>query len=264
MKRKAFTASGDWVAYFYENAQTAASWTKPSLAESIPESLRDLIAESLPAWQLGKTSNGRHLRAAARQYALEHDDMAFLSAIDLLILEEQRHGAALGEWMDLVGIPRKSRDLGDSLFRSFRYAIPNYAAWAAVVVMVESAAEIYLAAVRRVSPCPSLQAECARILADEAKHIQFQCEHLAHARRRLPRPVRWLVSLGELVFYAGACAAVWAAHGRLLRASGLTVQEFARLAARKHRVMQGLANPEGYEFPTEYVRPLIWPIRVRE
>lgn len=264
MKRKPFTSSGDWVAYFYENAQTAAAMEWPPMATQISGKLRDVIAGSLPAWQLGETSDGRHLRAAARQYALEHEDMAFLSAVDLFILEEQRHGAALGDWLDLAGIPRKSRDLGDSLFRFCRYAIPNYQVWASVVVMVESMAEIYYAAVRRVSSCPRLQAECSRILTDEVKHIQFQCEHLASARRRLPWPVRRLISLGELVFYGVVCTAVWIAHGELLRASGMTARGFARAAGGKFRFMQGLMNPRNYDFPVPSMRSLALPIRARE
>ena len=98
----------------------------------------------------------RPLRAAAKQYAEAHGDPACLSAGELFIREEQRHGAALGEWLDLVGIPRKNRDLGDSLFRCCRSAISNYAVWAAVVVMVEAMAGIYYAAVKQMTPCPRL------------------------------------------------------------------------------------------------------------
>lgn len=264
MKPKPFTASGDWVAYFYENAQSAAEFTRPPVAGHMPGDILGIIAGSLPAWQLGETSDGRHLRAAARQYALEHDDMAFLSAVDLFILEEQRHGAALGDWLDRAGIPRKSRDLGDSLFRTCRYALPNYAVWASVVVMVESMAEIYYAAVKRLSPCPRLQAECARILCDEVKHIQFQCEHLASARRRLPRLVRWLVFAAEFAFYTVVCTAVWIAHGRLMRASGLSRRAFTGAAGAKFRHMQRLMDPDQYEFPEHHMRPIAWPMRVRE
>lgn len=264
MKRKTFTASGDWVAYFYENAQSAAGLEKPPAAGEMPENVRRIMAGSLPAWQLGETSDGSHLRAAARQYALEHDDMAFLSAVDLFILEEQRHGAALGEWLDLMGIARKKRDLGDSLFRMCRYAIPNYAVWASVVVMVESMAEIYYTAVKRLSPCPRLKAECTRILCDEVKHIQFQCEHLAFTRRRVSGPVRGMIALVEAGFYTVVSSAVWLAHGALMRAAGLSAREFAAAAWGKFRYMQRLMDPGLYEFPEARVRPLTWPVRVRD
>jgi hypothetical protein len=248
MKKKPFLSSCDWIAYFYGNAQTAAAMTRPRHNDEVPPRILDIVAGSLPAWQLGETSDGRHLRAAARQYALRHDDAAFLSAVELFIREEQRHGAALGAWLDLAGIPRKSRDMGDSLFRLCRYAIPNYAVWASVVVMVESMAEIYYTAVRRLVPCPRLTAECTRILRDEVQHIRFQCEHLASTRRRLPRIFRTALRAAEGAFYAVVCTAVWIAHGRLLRASGMPLVKFAREAARKFQFMQRLMRPERYDF----------------
>jgi hypothetical protein len=248
MKRHPFTSSCDWIAYFYENAQTAARRAKPSALVEMPDAIRTAIANSLPAWQLGETSEGRHLRAAARQYAEANDDPAFLSAVELFIREEQRHGASLGEWLDLAGIPRKKRDLGDSLFRICRYAIPNYAVWASVVVMVEFMAEIYYAAVRRLTMCPRLKAECKRILQDEVKHIQFQCEHLAMTRRKLPWWVRSLVEGGELVFYTVVCSAVWLAHGQLLTAAGIPRRQFLVVSAEKFRFTHHLMDPRRYEF----------------
>jgi len=230
---------------------------KPPAEADLPTDIRAILAGSLPAWQLGETSDGRHLRAAARQYALAQNDARFLDAVDLFIREEQRHGAALGDWLDRVGIPRKSRDLGDTLFRWCRYAIPNYAMWAAVVVMVEAMAEIYYAAVRRITPCLRLQSECDRILRDEVRHIQFQCEHLATARRGLWRGFRPVVRGFELAFYLVVCAAVFVAHGRVLVRAGLPPTKFLALALGKFRFLQGLMNPDRYDFsvPGAGVRP---------
>jgi hypothetical protein len=248
MKKQPFVSSCDWIAWFYENAQRAAVRSRPPVECAMPAALRKVIAGSLPAWQLGETSDGRHLRAAARQYARSQEDPAFLSAVELFIREEQRHGAALGEWLDVVGIPRKKRDLGDSLFRFCRYAIPNYSVWASVVVMVESMAEMYYAAVRRLTVCPRLKAECERILQDEVRHIQFQCEHLAMVRRKLPWLVRWLVNGVELAFYVVVCLAVWTAHGALFRAAGTPARRFVVGAAAKFRLTRRLMDPARYEF----------------
>lgn len=248
MKRQPFTASGDWIAYFYENAHRALRHPLPDPVATLPPRVHRLLAGSLPAWQLGETSDGRHLLAAARQYATRHGDPLFLSAVTLFIREEQRHGAALGAWLDAVGIPRRRRDWGDSLFRMCRYAIPNYAAWASVVVMVESMAEIYYAAVRRLAPCPRLRAECTRILRDEVAHLRFQCEHLAFTRRSLPRPARRVLRFGEAVFFAVVAGAVWIAHGRLLAAGGVPAGRFAVLAARKFGAIQARMDPARYDF----------------
>ncbi len=263
MKNKPFRSSCDWIAVFYENARAAAAGEPPPAAP-VPSDIRAVLAGSLPAWQLGETSDGRHLRAAAAQYAMAHDDPAFLSAVELFIREEQRHGASLGEWLDLAGIPRKKRDLGDSLFRFCRYAFPNYAVWASVVVMVESMAEIYYDAVRRLAPCPRLQFECRRILRDEVRHIRFQCEHLAFARRRLPRPILAVLRAAEGAFYTVVCTAVWIAHGRLLRRAGINAQRFSVLAAAKFRAVGRLADPARYRFPSPRSRAFAFPIRLRE
>jgi len=248
MKKQPFVSSCDWIAYFYENAQTSAARKRPPVECRMPAPIRVAIAGSLPAWQLGKTSDGRHLRAAARQYSRSQEDPAFSSAVELFIREGRRHGTAIGEWLDAAGIPRKKCDLGESLFRLCRYAIPNYAAWASIVVLVESLAEIYFAAVRRLTTCPRLKSECELILQDEVKHIQFQCEHLAMTRRKLPWLVRWLLNGLELGFYAFVCAAVWLAHGRLLEAAGVPLRRFAVVAAEKFRHTRRLIDPVRYEF----------------
>jgi hypothetical protein len=248
MKKQPFLSSCDWIACFYENAQTAATRSKPPWEGRMPEAIRQVLADSLPAWQLGKTSDGRHLRAVARQYAASQDDPAFLSAVELLIREERRHGEALGEWLDAAGIPRRKCDWWDSLFRFCRHAIPNYAVWASVVVLAGSVGEIYYAAVRRLTVCPRLKAECERILQEEAGHLQFQCAHLAMTRRRLPWLARWMLSGVELAFFAAVCAFVWLTHGALFRAAGVPARRFAVVAAEKFRVSRGLMDPVRYEF----------------
>ncbi len=264
MKFRHLTSSRDWVAYFSANAAVAAAKHLPPPSIALAPEIRDAIARSLPAWQLGETSDGRHLRAAARQYALKHEDPEFMTAVEFFIKEEQSHGSALGEWLDLVGIPRKSRDLGDSLFRACRYAIPNYAIWASVVVMVESMAEIYYAAVRRVSTCPLLKAQCERILRDEVQHIRFQCEHLAVERRHVPSWLRRGMLLGEMVFYGAVCLAVWIGHGRLLKISGMSWRAFVAEARAKFSVIQRLMEPERYTFPREWKNTPLLPAKIPE
>jgi hypothetical protein len=254
--RRQVLSSDLWVTYFERNARAATSEDfKPPATRDLPPEVRRVLAASLPAWQLGETSDGRHLRAAARQYAIAQSDPRFLEAVDLFIKEEQRHGAALGDWLDRVGIARKTRDLGDSLFRACRYAIPNYVIWASVVVMVEAMAEIYYASVRRIVPCVRLQSECDRILRDEVRHIQFQCEHIATVRRRVPKIVRMGIGAIELGFYAVVCTAVYLAHGRLMNYAGLPLRKFVAVAAGKFRHLQRAMNPEGYTFPGEKALP---------
>ncbi len=256
MTKLPIRSSRAWLTYFRKNALSVLSDDfKPPASASLPFAIRAAVASSLPAWQLGETSDGHHLRAAARHFSVKENDPLFPEAIDAFIREEQRHGAALGAWLDTAGIPRVTHDTGDSMFRLCRYAIPHYVAWATVVVMVESLAEIYYAAVRRGVPCPRLQSECDRILFDEVRHIQFQCEHLAVTRRHLPRWLRSLVGAGESAFYLLVCTAVWLAHGRLLRVAGMTRRKFFTLARAKFRFAQNLMNPDRYSFESHAPNP---------
>lgn len=88
-------SSAEWVAYFQANAANLKEVPWHAGAGVTAEEI-DRIAESLRAWQLGETSDGRHLLRAAENYAAEVGDPEFLDAVRLFILEEQRHGAELG------------------------------------------------------------------------------------------------------------------------------------------------------------------------
>lgn len=248
MKKQPFTSSCDWIAYFYENAQAVAARRKPAAKADMPAVIRETLAASLPVWQLGETSDGRRLGAAGRKFAEESDDAAFASVVEMFIREEQRHGAALGSWLDAVEIPRRKRAVGDSVFRFCRQALESFTIASSVIVMVESIALIYYAAVRRLTLCPLLKAECEQILHDEEKHIQFHCEHLALTRRRLPRALRALLSALEFAFYSGLACAVWAGHGHLFKAGGISRRRFAALCLEKFQHTRRLINPLRYEF----------------
>lgn len=253
---KRFVSSREWVAFFRKNAAEDAGLERPEAMAVLPPEIRRTIAASLPSWQLGETSDGRHLRAVARDYARKESDWDFLEAIDLFIAEENRHGAALGDWLDRMGIPRKSRDTGDTLFRFCRHLIGHYAGEVSVLVMMEAVAEIYYACVRRLVPCPRLRLECERMLTDEVKHIQFQCEHLAASRRHLHWRWRPILRAVELGFFGALCLAVWIAHGKVCRQAGLSLWAYFKAAAQKFRTLQRLIDPRRYDFGASRERKL--------
>src|SRR5262249_57391037 len=84
-------------------------------AEVTPAELA-AIARSLQGWQLGETSDGRHLRAAAARYAERVGEPDYLAAVELFIREEQRHGETLGRFLDLAGGGRATPACGDRPF----------------------------------------------------------------------------------------------------------------------------------------------------
>src|SRR5262249_39758545 len=97
--------TADWLAHFRANAARARPIPWQKGAEATPAQL-EAIARSLQAWQLGETSDGRHLRAAAARYAAQVGDANYPVLVELFIREEQRHGEMLGRFLDLAGVGR--------------------------------------------------------------------------------------------------------------------------------------------------------------
>lgn len=101
--------SAEWVAHFTANADCLRFIPWEDGAGTTDEETV-AIAASLRAWQLGETSDGSHLLAAAERYAVQTADPEFVTAVRLFIAEEQRHGRDLGRWLDLAGVPRATAD----------------------------------------------------------------------------------------------------------------------------------------------------------
>lgn len=240
--------SAEWVAYFHSNRKNLLDipW---ETGAGLKSEEREIVAGSMPAWQLGESSDGRHLLAAATHYAENLRDPDFVVAVRLFIAEEQRHGAELGRFLELAGIPRKNWDWGDAMFRAFRYFLPRMEIWATPVVMVETHAMIYYAAIRRVTSSLVLRRICEQILKDEVPHIRFHCERLAILHRDRPRWLHTLTMLGHRVLFTGITLAVWTAHRRALRAGGFSFRRFWRTAWGKMGVAWKKMDPTSYSWP---------------
>ena len=240
-------SSAEWVAYFEQNAAEQRDIPWESGAGVTPVEL-SVIAPSLRGWQLGETSDGSHLLAAARNYATAIGDPEFIDAVQLFIAEEQRHGSNLGRFLQLAGVELARKDWGDSLFRSVRYAIPRMEIWATPVVMVETHAMVYYNALRRATQSPVLQAICKQILADEVPHIRFQCERLAILHRRRPRWLRAITIGCHRFMFAGITIAVWFGHKKALRAGGYGFGRFWKTVWGKMQSAWQRMNPEAYRW----------------
>lgn len=241
------TTSAEWRAYFEANlARTPdVPWDRGA---GVTATEIAAIGRSLQAWQLGETSDGRHLRAAAARYAERIDDPDYPAAVELFIREEQGHGEMLGRFLDLAGVGRVGANWGDALFRAARYWVPGMEAWTTPVLMVETLAVVYYNAVRRATGSAVLRAICARILADEVPHLRFQAERLAILCRRRPR---WALRLTRLVHRLGFLVVlllVWLGHRRALRAGGYSWRRYWRAAWDRMGAAWRLAEPGRYEW----------------
>ncbi len=235
-------STAEWVAYFRSNAVRSRPIPWRCGAEVTAAELA-AIGRSLQAWQLGETSDGRHLRAAAARYAARTADPDYLTAIELFIREEQRHGAMLGCFLDLTGLGRRTADWGDRLFRLARYCLTNIEVWTTPVVMVETLAMVYYNAIRRATRSRVLRTICAQILADEVPHVRFQCERLGSILTRRSRWARRLTLLAHRPFFLLIVLLVWLGHRRALRAGGYGWRHYWRVAWSKMNVAWRLMEP---------------------
>jgi hypothetical protein len=130
-----------WIGHFTANLlKKRIDW---NIEPQVTKNEIDPILHSLQAWQLGETSEGRQLVAAAERYALKIIDPDYVGAIRLFIKEEQKHGNNLGMYLDRIGKPRIKQDWGDTLFRTVRHLNTSMESWTLAVIVVESTAQIF-------------------------------------------------------------------------------------------------------------------------
>jgi hypothetical protein len=216
-----------WKEHFRHNlTKKRIDW---STGPSITQEEKRNILYSLKAWQLGETSEGKHLLAAATRYSKKIDDPEYVEAIRLFIKEEQKHGANLGAYIDMLGEERVKKDWGDSLFRKIRYFNKSMELWTITVIIVESAAQIFYAALRDATRCKLLKSICQDILIDEANHIKFQNERMYNIFQRKSFYNK-AVSIGfYAILFFGTMHAIWWGHRKAFLAGGISRTDFFRM-----------------------------------
>lgn len=240
--------SAEWVAYFRANRDNLLNVPWETGAGVTPEELAEIVG-SLRAWQLGETSDGSRLLRTAEKHAAKIGDPGFVDAIRLFIAEEQRHGEELGKFLDAAGVPRAKHNLGDALFRVFRHFLMTMEVWATIVVIVETHAMLYYAAIRRATGSAVLRRVCQQILHDEVPHLRFQCERLALIHRKRGRVGRWLTAGAHRVLLVGITVAIWFDHKRALRAGGFNFRRFWRTSWAMMRQAWRAMKPDAYRWP---------------
>jgi hypothetical protein len=202
------------------------------------------VLPSLQSWQLGETSEGKHLIAASEKYAFKIADPKYVDAVRLFIKEEQKHGNNLGMYLDKIGQPRIKQDWGDTLFRKVRYFNTNMELWTLAVIVVESTAQIFYQTLKEATGCELLKDICSDILIDEAYHITFQTERLAIIfDERTPFSKAWRKIAYKYFFYATS-SLVWFAHRKLFKAGGNTFVSYTGKMEYKYmRTLMCITGP---------------------
>jgi hypothetical protein len=121
------------------------------------------------------------------------------------------------------------KDWGDTIFRKVRYFNKSMELWTITVIIVESAAQIFYAALRDATDCKLLKSICQDILIDEAHHIKFQNERMYQIFQRKSFYNKAIsVGLYSVLFF-GTMHAIWLGHRKAFVAGGISKKEFYRL-----------------------------------
>lgn len=225
--------SHEWIAYFQENLRERRINWNQSPRLTYTECVT--ILSSLQAWQLGETSDGRHLLKATARYAKKTGDPGCMEAMELFIKEEQKHGSNLGRYLDLLGAPRIKKDWGDTLFRKIRYFQTSMELWTLAVITVESTAQLFYQSLSDATGCPLLREICTDILLDEEVHILFQVERLRTIFRHKRNFTRVPAYYGYRFFFYCTSVVVWLAHRRVFTAGGNSFYPYQKKMSRKLR-----------------------------
>ena len=200
-ERFTFHSTEYWRDYFLQNGATLLEipW---DLGVRFTSDQRRAVAESIAEFQLGESSEGKHLIRQAHDYARRSGDQAYPHTLGLFIAEEHRHARDLGRVLDLAGIPRASTSWPDTVFRWLRHRA-GLELSIAVLVTAEIIAKVYYAALREATTSPVLRRLCDQICADELAHVEFQTERLAWLRRRRHRATIRAIRRGAPVLLRG-------------------------------------------------------------
>lgn len=220
-----------WKHYFTHNSWTLAAFPWSPQPQLSPLE-RDLLALSLPSFQLGEGSDGSGLLRRASQ--LDPHAPCLAAATQLFIREEQRHSALLGRFLDQEQIPRLRHHWVDSLFRRIR-SLAGFELMTSVLTCAECLAVPYYTAVYELTTQPLLQSIASRILQDEAFHLEFQAENAALCAAHRNDFLRLLTCLFHLSLLAVAATFVYLVYRPLFRHVAMSPLRFAALAFFAYR-----------------------------
>jgi hypothetical protein len=259
------STSAEWVEWFRANARSTAGAPGAGAAEFTDDERR-AVGRSIQGFQLGESSEGRHLLDRARAYAARSGDADYAEAVRLFIIEEQRHARHLATVLACEGLPVIRRTWADTAFRRIR-RMADLELSIAVLVTAEVIAQVYYRALRDATRSARLRGLCERILDDEEAHVRFQAERLAILRgdrSRLSVGTRAWLHRG---FLGGTCLVVWLAHAPALRAGGFG---FGRFWSEAQRALGRVLDRIDAVLPTspsargqESQAPLRWECRPR-
>ena len=216
-----------WIRYFERNALNVMpiDWQEKYRISPL-EATR--ITRSIQQFQLGESSEGKHLQELARRFATSTGEHDYLPALQLFIKEEQRHSQFLARFMAAQQLPLSRTNPVDSIFRFLRRAFTLELAIMAMLT-AEIIAVSYYKSLHDATASKCLRQICRQLLRDEAQHLQFQVETLRRVRRNRSPAAIALSDTIHRVLFGGALLVVWQQHRPVLNAGGYTTRKFWRV-----------------------------------
>lgn len=235
-------SSTEWLERFRANE---APEVLPDGGPRLTETEKKAVIASIQEFQLGESSEGRHLHQRAREYAEQTGDGDYLRAMEYFIREEQRHAGYLRDFLAAEGFGTLKKTWADTVFRRLRN-LTGLEVSVAVLVTAEIIAKVYYAALEEATNSPMLRGICARILRDEEAHVRFQAERLAVLRRNRPRPAMMLTHLLHHFLFFGACLVVWRNHGEAIRRGGVGFGGYWQRCWQEFGAASKMMDPKSY------------------
>lgn len=183
------------------------------------------IKKSLPAFQLGESSEGKHLIQAAKDYANEQNDPYLVAITRLFIKEEQGHALLLKRFMDKHKIPTLKKLWADDVFRKLRKNV-GFELSVTILITAELLSLIYYSALFNATSNKLLKSICEKLVKDEVVHIKYESELLNHIRNEKPFLIKQLTRFAHQFFYFGTMLVVYFSHHRILNAGDYSFGRF--------------------------------------
>jgi len=240
-------SSAFWNDFFFRSESDALVFDARDVA-GVTSAEIALLGASIAEFQLGESSEGRHLIRSARRFAEQSGDPAFALAMERFIREEQRHAKYLGHFLGLAGHPLTRRTWPDTVFRALRH-FGNLEVSIAVLVTAEILAKVYYPALEEATHSRLLVRICRRIEVDEAYHVEFQAETLATLRENRGPIGLAITALAHRFLFAGTLLVVWWKHAPVFRAARWKFLRYAKDAWGHLEEALVWMNPRTYRPP---------------
>ena len=174
--------SVSWLNYYRHNHDSLLPIPWERGAE-LNEAELAAVASSIQEFQLGESSEGKHLVRRAEEFARREGHSAYAEAVKLFVAEEHRHARGLGRVLDLAGVPRLRKAWADTVFRRLRH-LANLEMSIRVLITAEIIAKVYYAALGNATGSTVLRTLCEQITRRRAGACSFPMRLPGHSSTR--------------------------------------------------------------------------------